>query len=76
MIEALEDNRLAVVLSAVDFSKAFNRLEHLACFKSVQKKGTSTDIITLLAALLEGRLMTVKVGKQWSLPKPVNAGAP
>ena len=76
VINSLEDNRSAVVLSAVDFSKAFNRLEHLACLKSFAKLGASTDIILLVAAFLHGRSMTVKVGSSWSDPKPVNEGAP
>ena len=73
---ALEDNRNGVVVSSVDFSKAFNRLDHLACLKSFQKLGASTEIIQLLACFLMGRTMTVKVGQARSKPRPVNAGAP
>ena len=73
---ALEDNRSAVVLSTVDISKAFNRLEHLACLRTFKKRGASTDIIQMLGAFLTGREMTVRVGTTWSTPKPVNAGAP
>ena len=75
-INALEDNRSAVVLSAIDFSKAFNRLAHAACLKTFAKKGTSTEVISLLAAFLSKRQMTVKVEKEWSQPRAVNAGAP
>ena len=76
VVEALEDNRSAVVLSAVDFSKAFNRLEYPGCLQTVAKKWGSTDIIALLGTFLEGRTMTVRVGKQWSALKSVNAEAP
>ena len=37
---ALEDNtRSAVVMTAIDFSKAFNRLEHNSCLESFKRKG-------------------------------------
>ena len=35
---ALEDNRASVVLSSIDFSKAFNRLEHGHCLNAFEKK--------------------------------------
>ena len=59
---ALEDNRVAAVLTSVNFSKAFNCLEHLSCLKSFALKGASTQIIELLACSMSGRTMTVKVG--------------
>ena len=73
---AMEDNRLGVVLSAIDFSKAFNRLEHEHCLRSFAKKGASNDIMALLGSFLSGRVMTVKVEDKLSDPRPVNAGAP
>ena len=73
---ALEDNRAGVVLSAIDFSKAFNRLDHQKCLQSFANKGASTQVLNLLASFLQGRTMTVKVGQTKSTPKPVNAGAP
>ena len=75
-INALKDNRSAMVLSAVDFSKAFNRLEHLACLNTLAKRGASTQIIRILASFLIGRTMTVKVHDSWSDLRTVNAGAP
>lgn len=41
----LEDNRAATVLSAVDFSKAFNRLEHWHCLQTFYRKGASSQIM-------------------------------
>ena len=35
----MEDNRLAAVLSAIDFSKAFNRLQHNKCLQAFAKRG-------------------------------------
>ena len=43
--EAMEDNRAAMVLSAVDFSKAFNRLDHAKCIQAFADKGASTQVI-------------------------------
>lgn len=74
--EGLEDNRAAVTLTAVDYSKAFNRLEHAACLRSFAKKGASSNVIRLLAAFLNGRRMVVRVGRARSAPRQVNAGAP
>ena len=73
---ALEDNRSGVVLSAIDFSKAFNRLEHRHCLATFAKKGSSSDILLLLASFLKGRKMTVRIGQNNSKHRPVNAGAP
>ena len=73
---ALEDNRSAIIASSIDFSKAFNRLEHKFCLESFAKKGAPTEIIKILASFLSKRTMTVKVGNEWSIAKPVNAGAP
>ena len=72
----LEDNRAGVVLSAIDFSKAFNRLDHQKCLKTFANKGASNEILGLLASFLGGREMTVKFGQERSDPRPVNAGAP
>ena len=38
----MEDNRLGAVLSAINFSKAFNRLEHEQCLRSLLKKVCQT----------------------------------
>ena len=76
MARSLEDNRAAVILSAVDFSKAFNRLEHSACLDTFARRGASDQTIRMLAAFLSNRTMTVKTTTHWSTPRPVNAGAP
>ena len=73
---ALEDHRSAVVLTSLDFSKAFNRLEHKHCLQAFARKGASTEIIALLACFLSGRSMRVKVGNARSVSRPVNAGSP
>ena len=72
----MEDNRLGVVLSAVDFSKAFNRLEHEHCLRTFVKRGASYDVLQLLGSFLGGRSMTVRVEGEQSRLRPVHAGAP
>ena len=73
---AMEDNRAGVVLSAIDFSKTFNRLDHLKCLQAFARKGSSSEILRLLGSFLSGRRMTVRVGDQRSDMLTVNAGAP
>ena len=73
---SLKDNRAGVILSALDFSKAFNRLDHGHCLNSLINRGASRQVINLLAAFLSEREMTVKVGKTRSKPRKINAGAP
>ena len=72
----LEDSRAASILTSIDYSKAFNRLEHSACLRSFASKGASNQLIRLLASFLQERMMTVKVEEARSVPKAVNAGAP
>ena len=74
--KSLEDNRAGVVLSAIDFSKAFNRLDHDKCLRSFANKGSSTQILRLLAAFMAGRQMIVRIDQEQSDARPVNAGAP
>ena len=74
--EDLEDNRAVSVLTAIDYSKAFNRLEHLPCLKAMGRMGASTELIRLVAGFLKERKRTVRVGNTCSELLPVNAGAP
>ena len=72
----LEDQRAAVILTAIDYSKAFNRLEHGAVLRSFKRAGASTQVLRLLASFPIGRTMRVRAGQEWSEPRTVNAGAP
>ena len=72
----LEDSRASVVLTSIDYSKAFNRLEHQACLEAFARKGASNQLIRILASFLKGRTMSVKIENEKSAPRPVNAGAP
>ena len=74
--ECLEDSRAASVMTSIDYSKAYNRLEHKACLQSFARLGAPTEIIAILAAFLKGRRMTVKINEVFSAMRTVNAGAP
>ena len=73
---SLEDNRAGVVMTSMNFSKAFNRLSHLTCLTELNKKGASTDMMKLVSCFLRGRKMSVRLGGTSSKFRPVNAGAP
>ena len=72
----LEDYRSSTVLTAIDYSKAFNRLSFQKCLESFKKKGASSSVIRLLGAFLTGRTMKVRAGSSWSMPLRVDGGCP
>ena len=74
--ENAEDYRAATVLTAIDYSKAFNRLSFQHCLDAFKKKGASTTIIRLIATFLTNRHMSVRVGNSWSDFLPVFGGCP
>ena len=53
--EDLEDNRAATVLTAIDYSKAYNRLEHFAVLNVLKNHGASNRILRLVGSFLIGR---------------------
>ena len=74
---SLEDNRSAVILTSMDYSKAFNRLRHSSCLSEFVKKGASSQMIAVIAGFLKGRTMSVRIGQVLSVrPKAVHVGAP
>ena len=76
LTEHLEDSRAAVALTSIDYSKAFNRLDHAACLRAFANSGASNQLLRLLTSFLRGRHMTVKVDGHFSKLRTVNAGAP
>ena len=76
MTDHLEDPRAAVILTSIDYSKAFNRLEHHACLIAFAKKGAPNQLLKLLASFLIGQKMTVRLEGKASQLRSVNAGAP
>ena len=73
---SLEDNRAAVILTSVDYSKAFNRLQHSICLRELAKKGASEQMLNVIAGFLGNRTMTVRLGQAQSEPRRVHTGAP
>ena len=76
MCENAEDYRSATILTAIDYSKAFNRLSFQHCLEAFRRKGASTPIIRIIASFLTNRTMSVRVGQEWSSPLEVNGGCP
>ena len=74
--ENAEDYRSATILTAIDYSKAFNRVSFQHCLESFRRKGASTPTLKILASFLSNRTMSVKVGNEWSEPLGVNGGCP
>ena len=72
----LEEGATAVNIMAVDYEKAFNRLDHGKCLSSLRELGGKEIYIDLVHAFLYNRKMTVKVGNDFSDPKVVTGGAP
>ena len=71
-----EDYRSATVLTAIDYSKAFNRVSYQECLAAFKKKGSSSPILRLIATFLTNRTMSVRVGDSWSEPRDVTGGCP
>ena len=71
---SLEDARAAVMITAVDYAKAFNRLSFQHCLEAFARKGACTELIRILATFLSNRTMSVRVNHTWSDPLPVYGG--
>ena len=64
--ENAEDYRSATVLTAIDYSKAFNRVSFQHCLEALRRKGASTPVLRIIASFLTNRTMSVRVGTAWS----------
>ena len=76
VLESLEDPRAACIITSIDYSKAFNRLDFLHCLRALADKGASSELIRVVASFLTSRTMTVKVGQATSTPRIVLGGVP
>ena len=74
--KGLERGATAVNLMAVDYQKAFNRLDHTKCLEALGELGGKKEYIALVNAFLCGRTMSIKIGEAYSDPRTVNGGAP
>ena len=73
---ALEEGDTAAAITAVDFEKAFNRMDHFECLSALLELGGCHETIALVNAFLHGRKMSVKVNDSMSTPLPASGGAP
>ena len=76
VLETLDEGGKAVSLMSVDFSKAFNRLDHKACLEKMAEKYASNQTIRLVYAFLNEREMCVRSGSVVSTMRPVKGGSP
>ena len=76
ILEALEDSRAASIITSIDYSKAFNRLDFRHCLEALASKGASTELIQIVGSFLTSRTMSVKVGQALSKPRIVLGGVP
>ena len=76
VLEGCEDPRAGVMLSSIDYSKAFNRLDFAWCLKALERKGACLQLIRIVASFLTQRQMTVKIGNSFSHPRLVLGGVP
>ena len=77
ILESLgDDDGAAATLTSIDFAKAFNRMSHQACLASLKDHGASTGTIAMVSAFLCGRTMSVRIGAEYSEPRPINGGSP
>lgn len=71
------DKRLATILVLLDFSKAFDTINHsLLCRKLKQQFCFSSSACNMIFSFLTGRLQCVKVGNVFSDFLPVSSGVP
>ena len=76
VLENIEDQRASSLLTSIDYSKAFNRLDFATCLKALKAKGACSEILRIVASFLTGRVIRVKVGQTLSEPRPVMGGVP
>ena len=76
VLENLEDPRAGVLLTSIDYSKAFNRLNFSSSLQALKDKGACQQLIRIVASFLTDRTMRVKIGSALSDPKPIMGGVP
>ena len=76
VINGLEQGDSAMNLVSIDFEKAFNRMDHGQCLRSLTSLGASEESVNYVSAFLFGRQMSVKINSVFSQPRLVPGGAP
>ena len=64
------------MLTSIDNSKVFNRLDFGHCLKSLARKGACRELLNIISSFLSNRVMRVKIGQVLSDPKRVMGGVP
>ena len=76
ILENLEDPRAASLVTSIDYSKAFNRMDFPHCLETLANKGLCLELLKIIASFLSGREMQVKIGSSLSRPRAVLGGVP
>ena len=76
ILRGLDEPGTAVSLVSIDFSKAFNRVDHSYCLQALAEEGASTHSLRMVSAFLKGCRMRFKVNNVYSDEKNVNEGSP
>lgn len=76
ILEDLDDPRAATLLTSIDYSKAFNRLNFDHCLTCLREKGASAEILSIVCLFLTDRTLSVKLGNARSTQRPVLGGVP
>ena len=75
LLEPLESGASSLVL-AIDYEKAFNRLDHAECLSQLRRLGASETSVNLVRSFLTQRSMRVRIGKLLSSSHPLRGGSP
>ena len=76
ILESMDDGSSCCNLISIDFSKAFNSLDHSKCLEMFSRRGASKHSLEMLHAFLESRKMRVRIDYEMSLPLSINGGSP
>ena len=76
--EALQSKEATVSIMAIDFTKAFNSVQHGSIVRrgSPQTWSMEEFIVQMTAAFLRGQTMRVRIKDILSRPLPINGGSP
>ena len=72
----LEDPDAAANLVSIDFSKAFNRMDHGACVRALEEAGVDLSVVSVVKAFLFNRKMSVHINGEVSQVMSAPGGSP
>ena len=76
ILRSTDTHDSAAALLSIDFSKAFNRMDHTVCVGALADLGASTESLGMIVAFLTGRSMVFKVNGTKSSPRTIRGGSP